>query len=97
MRWLLVLAIAVVACDDHGAKRLQAVRDTVCACTTARYADEALASVAQWKIESNPRTQQIARDMMDCLKKIYANDRPQPGDDREAGEPGSASPHAVAP
>jgi hypothetical protein len=76
MRWWLVIPIALAACGDPELEQLTKVRQTVCACETAACAEAALETVPKGKIESNHRSQRVARDMLDCLAKLYDGQRP---------------------
>lgn len=92
---LLVISLALVACRDDREARLAKVKDTVCACKTTACGEAALKDVPQKDIVSNHRTQQIARDMLDCLAKLYhdqAGSDDDGGDDGDpASDPGSAA------
>jgi hypothetical protein len=73
---LLAILVTLVACNDHGAKSLATIRDKVCACKTASCAEQEMKLVPQDTIQSTHRTQGIARDMLDCLAKLQADERP---------------------
>ena len=79
----LVICIALAACGDSQEAKLERVRDAVCACKTAGCAEVAMKEVPQKDIESNHRTQKLAREMVDCLSKLYDQGRPttDPDDD----------------
>lgn len=97
----------LVACKDHGVERLTALKGEVCACKDARCADQAMNEVAKVSFQSTPRTQAIARDIVECRARLEAADRPSTDPDAEggngSGEPapaagaGSASPQAAPP
>ena len=89
MKWPLVIfvALAASACADAELKRLSAIRDTVCACKTAKCAEEALAGVPKKPVASSPRSQRIAREMMDCLAELYELDRPTADPDADITAP----------
>ena len=79
---LLVISIALaIGCRDEGLTRLDDLRTTVCKCKTAECADAALKLVPETKVKSNPRSQKIAREILDCTAKIYAKTRPTTGPD----------------
>ena len=82
---LLVISLALVACRDDREARLDKVKDRVCACKTAACGEAALKDVPQKDIVSNHRTQQIAREMLDCLAKLYHD---QGGSDDDSGDDG---------
>jgi len=82
MRRLLVISIALaIGCRDEGLTRLEEVRTMVCKCKTAECADAAIKLVPATQVKSNARSQRIARDMLDCLAKLYAKARPATGPD----------------
>jgi hypothetical protein len=77
VKWPFVIWVALAAgCGGHELERLQAVRDEICTCKTVRCAEAALAKVPTRKVESNTRTQRVAREMLDCLAELYNRDRP---------------------
>jgi hypothetical protein len=95
VRSRLAILVTLVACTDHGAASLMKIKDQVCACKTASCAEQAIKLVPQATIQSTHRTQTIARDMLDCLAKRQAAERPITDPDAEPGdEPG---PTAAAP
>jgi len=85
MHRLLVISIALaIGCRDEGLTRLEEVRTTVCKCKTPECADAAMKLVPETRVKSNARSQRIARDMLDCLAKLYAKARPTTGPDAPA-------------
>ncbi len=95
MSRLLVISVAVAlfACHDDQAGRLAKVKDKVCACKTAACGEAALKDVPQKDIVSNHRTQLIAREMLECLAKLYDAERaPAAEDAGDASDPGTAAP-----
>jgi hypothetical protein len=78
---VIVVAFMVAACRESSVDRLTAIKTRVCACKTASCAETALREVPQQTIESNHRTQAIARDMLDCMARLYDGERPS--DDAE--------------
>ncbi|MEJ7599946.1 MAG: hypothetical protein WKG01_18715 [Kofleriaceae bacterium] len=81
-RVLFGLAIAA-GCRDPEVTHLQAVKAEVCECKTAKCADAAMAKVPKVATTSDHRTQQLARDMLDCVHKLYMQDQPDLDPDRE--------------
>jgi hypothetical protein len=78
-------------CKDHDVDRLAAVKRDVCACKDARCADQAMTEVPKTAIRSTPRTQAIARDILECRARLEAADRPSTDPDAEGrGEPAPA-------
>ncbi len=99
---LLATGAALLACNDHGAGTLTAIKTEVCACTTATCAEQAIQRVPQREIAANRRNQTTARDMLDCLAKLQAAERPSTDPDEEAdaeaaGTPAIGSAAASAP
>lgn len=71
-----VILVALAACGDHELENVSRVRDEVCACKTVVCADTALAKLPSNNVKSTPRSQKIAREMLDCLADVYSTDRP---------------------
>ncbi|MGE5186542.1 MAG: hypothetical protein ACM31C_31015 [Acidobacteriota bacterium] len=95
MSRLFVILLALGACRDSQEARLAKVKDAVCACKTAACGEAALKDVPQKDIKSNHKNQQIAREMLDCLAKLYDADHAAaaPGDDDgDATDPGTEAP-----
>ena len=80
--WLLALA----ACRDENIARLEEIRDEICDCKTASCGEAALRKVPEGKLESNARSQRLAREMMSCLARLYAQGRPTTDPDAEMPE-----------
>lgn len=109
MRWLFVISVALaIGCRDPAVTQLEAIRDEICACTTAACGQEAMKRLPALKAERSPRTQKVARAMLDCLQKLYLKHDPTTHDHEHEGEgegegeaapsPGSASaPGSAAP
>jgi hypothetical protein len=76
-----VISVALVACGNSQEERLAKIKDQVCACKTAGCAEKAMKEVPQQDIVSNHRTQTLARDMLDCLAKLYDSERPHSPDE----------------
>ena len=88
MKWCFVISVALSgACRENEADKLAKVRDEVCACKTALCAEAALERVPKKDVESNVRSQQIARQMLSCLADIYEDERPTTDPDAELPEP----------
>ena len=87
MKWLFVISVALLGgCDDREANKLAKIRDEVCACMTSRCAELALEAVPKKDIESTPKSQRIAREMLNCLADLYDAERPITDPDAEAAE-----------
>jgi len=80
---IVVIWVALAACGDSQEAKLEKVRDAVCACKTAGCAEVAMKEVPQKDIESNHRTQKLAREMVDCLSKLYDQGKPSTDPDDE--------------
>ncbi|HSD89985.1 MAG TPA: hypothetical protein VLB44_20785 [Kofleriaceae bacterium] len=92
MKWLFVISVALTgACGDREAHKLAKIRDEVCACKTARCAEAALDSVPKKDIRSTPKSQRIAREMLDCLAQLYEAERPTTDPDAVT-DPGTEDP-----
>jgi hypothetical protein len=99
--WFAVLVL-LGACTDHGAEHLARIKSDVCACKTVSCAEDAMKGVPKEAIQSTHRTQTIAREMLDCLAKLTAAERPVTDPDaedtaEEAAPARAARPPAVAP
>ncbi len=82
-RFVLVFAL-FASCRDPGITELEGVRDAVCACKTAACGQIAMKRIPTAEVPNNHRSQAIAREMMDCLAKLYDAERPATGPDDEA-------------
>jgi hypothetical protein len=91
------LAAGLVACTDRGVERLTAIKRGVCACKDTGCADQAMSEVPKASIRSTPRTQAIARDIMDCRARLEAAERPSTDPDAEVDGDGSAAAAGSAP
>lgn len=87
--WLAIL-VTLAACKDHRIELLSSVKNDVCACKEASCADQAMARLEKLAIESTPRSQAIAREMIECRARLEARERPSTDPDAE----GSAAPAA---
>ena len=98
-RWFAIL-VTLSACKDHEVERLTAIKAEVCACKSTTCAEQAIQRVPQAPIKSTHRAQALARDMLDCLAKLQAAERPTTDPDAEdsaAAPPPAVPPPAVAP
>jgi hypothetical protein len=84
VRWLLVISVALAACGDRDAARLEKVKDAVCACKTSSCAELAMKDIPKPDIKATHRSQTIAREMMECLSKLYDAERPSTDPDAQA-------------
>ncbi len=90
---LVVISLALAAgCRDPGITELEGIRDEICSCKAAKCGEDAMKRVPSTKVPNNHRTQTIAREMMECLAKLYEAERPETGPDAEAGSGEPAAP-----
>lgn len=77
MRWVVFLLwVLLAACGDRDVAKLAAVKQQVCACKDVACAEAAMKSVPQGDVKPTHREQGIARDMLDCLAKLYDAEKP---------------------
>jgi len=78
VRWLLVISVSVclTSCRDREAVRLEKVKAAVCACKTASCAELAMKDVPQDDIKVSRESQDLARQMLDCVARLYEAERP---------------------
>jgi hypothetical protein len=88
--WLAIL-VTLVACNESDTERMNAIRDQTCACKTASCAEQAMSQVQSRGIKSTPRVQALARDMMECVARLNAAERPTTDPDAEGGDTASGS------
>jgi hypothetical protein len=72
----IAILVTLIACNDQEAERLTAIKAKVCACKTASCADQELKRVPESPIKSTHRTQEIARDLLDCVARLQDAERP---------------------
>jgi hypothetical protein len=90
VRALIFVLLAGLACSCQNAEAvaLERVKQRVCACKDVACAEAALAEVPHGDAKASHHAQSIARDMLDCLAKLY--DAQRPSTDPDA--PGSGAP-----
>lgn len=66
----------LAACADRDVAKLAAVKQQVCACKDVACAEAAMKSVPRGDVKPTYREQGIARDMLDCLAKLYDAEKP---------------------
>jgi hypothetical protein len=74
-----VVALALLGaggCEDKQLTQLERVKQEVCACKDVACAETAMKAVPAGDIHPNHRQQGVARDMLDCLAKLYASELP---------------------
>lgn len=87
---IVVGAATSTACRDASLTQLEGVRDEVCQCKTASCAEGAMQRVPAGEVKNNHRAQVIAREMTDCLAKLYEAERPATGPDVDVPAPAPA-------
>ena len=96
MSRLLVIAVALLgACGDKQLEQLRDIKEEVCACKTVACGEAAMKKVPQGDLKTSRKMQHVARDMMECMAKLNAGDRPvtdPDADQPESGSAGSAQP-----
>lgn len=88
-----VIAIALAGgCRDAKLAKLEAVRDEVCACTTAECGEAAMKKLPGTG-DSTHATRKAAKEVVDCLQKLLIKRDPSHGHDHDHDdEAGSAAP-----
>jgi hypothetical protein len=94
----IAILVTLVACNDQSAERLTAIKMKVCACKTASCAEQELKRVPEAPIKSTHRTQEIARELLDCMARLQEADRPTTDpDELDVAEPSGEEPRTGAP
>lgn len=91
VRIAVAILVTLVACKNHDVERMESVMREVCACKDASCADHAMAPLEKAHIERSLKTQEVARQILDCRAKLEAAERPSTDPDAE----GSAAPGAT--
>ena len=76
MRFVVVLAL-LASCENKELTQLERVKQNVCACKDVACAETAMKSVPTGDLHPSHRQQGVARDMLDCLAKLYDAAKPQ--------------------
>lgn len=72
---MICVALAVAGCRSHEIVALQEVQEAVCACKDSACAEKAMADLPKADQKSTPRTQELARQILDCVAKIYEDEK----------------------
>jgi hypothetical protein len=101
-RWLLAIAFLAAGCKSEEVSQLEQVKREMCACKTVACGEEAKKKLPKEGHTSAHREQQLAKDIMNCLAKLYVDERPDTDPDRPSdgssdgsgaqGSGGSAAP-----
>ena len=100
VRTCLAILVTLVACKDHDLETLADLKSDVCACKTASCAEQAMKRVPKDTIKPTRTSRTLAREMMNCLARLEAAERPSTDPDAEdsakapAPGEGSAAPGA---
>lgn len=89
-----VIAVALLAgagCRDEALEQMRALKLEVCACKDVACGEAAMKKIPQGNVPSDHRTQAVARQLLDCMAKLYAKDQPVTDPDAEAEPAGSAT------
>jgi hypothetical protein len=78
-RWLVISVALLASCVDHDASELQHWKQLTCACQSVACAEAMMKFLPPGK--SNHRTQAIAHDILECVSKLYAAERPSTNPD----------------
>jgi hypothetical protein len=89
---LLVICVALFACGDHEAAQLERSKRQVCACKTSACAVTAMKLLPQHDVVAGHRAQGIARDMLECVAKLYAAERPSTDPDAGSATASTSGP-----
>lgn len=88
----LVLLLLAAGCKDEAIAALESTRDKVCACKTAACVDSAMDKLADHPTDKQHKAEEIAREITDCVARIYSDtDAAPPPPDAAPGEPDAAS------
>jgi hypothetical protein len=68
---LVVLLLLAAGCKDEAISALESTRDKVCACKTAACVDTAMNALVDRPTDKQHRAESIARDITDCVARIY--------------------------
>jgi hypothetical protein len=100
VRSALAILLTLAACHDPDVERMAAIQQTVCACKTASCAEQEMKRVPSAAIKSTHRTQELARELLDCLSRLQSDERLSTDPDDEQApdtEPGAARPAPSGP
>ena len=85
--FVICVALVLPACKDHELQKMASVRDEVCACKTVDCATQAMGKLPSKTVPSTPKSQKIARAMLDCLAELYETQPLSLDPDAEAPAP----------
>ena len=74
-RYVVIAVALLAACGDKQVDQLTAIKKEVCACKTVACGEAAMKKVPHTELKSDRKMQRVARDMLDCLARLY-NEKP---------------------
>jgi hypothetical protein len=80
-----IVAVVLAGCGERQVDALTKVKQRVCACKDVACAEAAMKDVPTKDVKSTHRAQGVARDMLDCLAKLYDEQRPSTDPDAAPG------------
>jgi hypothetical protein len=87
-----VIAIALLGCRDREIEDLRALRGELCKCKTVECGEALMEKLPQHGTTDH-RARAIAKEMLDCMARLYDRNRPSTDPDDEAPtSPGTAAP-----
>jgi len=87
MRLALVICVALCGCADREATELERIKRQVCACKDVKCVDAAMAQLPKRDVHASHKSQGIAREMLECVAKVYAAERPSTDPDSGSAAP----------
>ena len=72
-----VLIVLLAACENKELTQLERVKQNVCACKDVACAEAAMKNMPTGEVHPDHREQGVARDMLDCLAKLYDAAKPE--------------------
>ena len=90
---VLVLLLLAAGCKDEAIAALESTRDKVCQCKTAACVDTAMNALVDHPTDKQHKAEGIAREITDCVARIYqqTDAAPPPPDAAPEPEPEDAA------
>lgn len=73
---LVVFCVLLASCENKELTQLERVKQEVCACKDVACAEAAMKRVPTGDVHPDHREQGVARDMLECLSKLYDAAKP---------------------
>ncbi len=80
VRAFLIGLVLATACGNAEVEQLEKVKGEVCSCKDSKCAEAAMTALPKDQIKAGHQAQLIARQMLDCLSRLYEAERPAPAD-----------------